>query len=64
MTTREKFAKLMGGMSTDGIIDAMRQTWNEDYGEVFREIGFEIIDSRVSEAESDRIYTDLYHEMN
>lgn len=57
---RDNFKKLMDSMDTNGIIDAMRQTWNKPEGEIFREIGFEIIDERVSEEESDRIYAELY----
>lgn len=57
---REQFKNLMEGMDTEGIIEAMRQTWDKPEGEIFREIGFEIIDERVSEEESDRIYAELY----
>lgn len=57
---RDNFKKLMDSMDTDGIIEAMRQTWDKPEGEIFREIGFEIIDERVSEEESDRIYAELY----
>lgn len=57
---RDNFKKLMGSMDIEGIIEAMRQTWDKPEGEIFREIGFEIIDERVSEEESDRIYAELY----
>nr|DAU21053.1 MAG TPA: hypothetical protein [Caudoviricetes sp.] len=57
---RDNFKKIMNSMDTNGIIEAMRQTWDKPEGEIFREIGFEIIDERVSEEESDRIYAELY----
>lgn len=57
---RDNFKKIMDSMDTNGIIEAMRQTWDKPEGEIFREIGFEIIDERVSEEESDRIYAELY----
>lgn len=57
---RDNFKKIMNSMDTKGIIEAMRQTWDKPEGEIFREIGFEIIDERVSEEESDRIYAELY----
>lgn len=47
--TRDNFLKLMNGLSTDAIIDAMDKTWDTAEGEIFRDCGFEIIDGRVSE---------------
>lgn len=58
--TRNNFLKLMNGLSTDAIIDAMDKTLDTAEGEVFRDCGFEIIDGRVSEEESDKIYSELW----
>lgn len=62
MTTRDKFTKLMESMSTDGIKQAIRQTWNSPEGMIFREIGFEIMDERHGEEFSDAAYAELYAE--
>lgn len=58
--TRDNFLKLMNGLSTRAIIDAIDKTWEMAEGDVFRDCGFEIIDGRVSEEESDRIYSELW----
>lgn len=59
--TRENFKKKMNGLTIDQIKELMLATWNENIGCFFREVGFEIIDERVSEEESDRIYDELWH---
>lgn len=58
--TRDNFMKLMNGLSTSAIINAIDKTWDTAEGEIFRDCGFEIIDGRVSEEESDKIYSDLW----
>lgn len=58
--TRNNFMKLMDTLGTSAIIDLLDMTWDTLEGEIFRDYGFEIIDSRVSEEESDRIYSELW----
>lgn len=58
--TRDNFLKLMNGLSTSAIINAIDKTWDTAEGEIFRDCGFEIIDGRVSEEESDKIYSELW----
>lgn len=58
--TRENFKKKMSGLTIDQIKELMLTTWNDAIGGLFREVGFEIIDERVSEEESDRIYFELH----
>lgn len=52
--------KLMSTLGTSAIIDLLDRTWETPEGEIFRDYGFEIIDGRVSEEESDRIYSELW----
>lgn len=58
--TRTNFKKLMESLDIDQIKDLMLSTRNESTGSMFREIGFEIIEERAGEEESDRIYSDLW----
>lgn len=58
--TKHSFKRKMEQLDVEQIVDLMRRTWNDATGPLFREIGFEIIDGRVSEEESDRIYSELY----
>lgn len=57
---KEQFKKLMNSMDIVGIKDSIFITWDAPEGEIFREIGFEILDERLGEEESDRIYAELY----
>ena len=58
--TRDDFLKFMNSLSTSAIIKAIDITWDMAEGEIFRDCGFEIIDGRVSEEESDKIYSELW----
>lgn len=58
--TRANFKKKMDGLTIDQIKELILTTWNDSIGALFREVGFEIIDERVSEEESDRIYFELH----
>lgn len=60
MATNDNFMKLMNTLGTNAIIDLLDRTWDMPEGDIFRDYGFEIIDSRVSEEESDRIYSELW----
>lgn len=60
MATNDNFMKLMDTLGTNAIIDLLDRTWDMPEGDIFRDYGFEIIDSRVSEEESDRIYSELW----
>lgn len=60
MATNDNFMKLMSTLGTSAIIDLLDRTWDTSEGEIFRDYGFEIIDSRVSEEESDRVYSELW----
>jgi len=60
MATNDNFMKLMNTLGTSAIIDLLDRTWGTPEGEIFRDYGFEIIDSRVSEEESDKIYSELW----
>lgn len=59
--TRDNFLKRMNGLSISEIISLMDKTWDTPEGEIFRDCGFEIIDGRVSEEESDKIYSALWN---
>lgn len=61
-TPEQKFKAMMEGQSTEAIIDDIRKTWNDPAGGIFREYGFEIIEQRLGEEESDRIYAELWSE--
>lgn len=60
-STRKNFKAKMEKLTIDEIKELMLSTWNESVGMLFREVGFEIIDERVSEEESDEIYDELYY---
>lgn len=58
--TKQNFKRTMEQLNIKQIKSIIVKTWNEAAGELFREIGFEIIDERVGEEESDRIYEECY----
>lgn len=60
----EAFKAKMNTLSTDGVIAAMRSAWNKPEGIIFREAGFDIIDERLGEDASDKIYDNLWYEMH
>lgn len=60
MATNDNFMKLMNTLGTNTIIDLLDRTLDTPESEIFRDYGFEIIDSRVPEEESDRIYSELW----
>lgn len=57
---KAKFTELMNSMDLEGIKEAMLRTWNEPCGEIFREVGFDIIEDRFGEEVSDRVYSELW----
>lgn len=59
----KKFYEVMNGLTTSAIIEAMRKTWNQPEGEIFREYGFEIIEDREGEEYADSVYNKLYKEL-
>lgn len=61
MTTREKFEKKLNSLNNDQIIELIDTTWEDATGCFFREIGFDIIEERMGEEESDRIYDELWY---
>lgn len=58
--TKQNFKCKMEQLNVEQIKSLIVTTWNDATGELFREIGFEIIDERVGEKESDRIYDECY----
>lgn len=62
--TKANFKRKMEQLSIAQIKDLMLNTWHDEVGMLFREIGFEIIDERVGEEESDSIYDECYHLAN
>lgn len=60
--TKGNFEKLMKTLDTAQIVELLRSTWNDSTGQLFREVGLEIIEEREGEAECDRIYSELWHE--
>lgn len=60
---RNKFEKKMNELTNDQVIDLIKSTWNEQCGVLFREIGFEILEQRNGEEYSDRVYAELFNEM-
>lgn len=59
---RDNFMKPMNGLGTGATINAIDKTRDTAEGEIFRDCGFEIIDGRVSEEESGKIYSDISEE--
>lgn len=59
--TRDNFKKLMNSLDVNGIKEALIKTWNDEVGGLFREVGFEVLDERLGEEESDRIYCELWN---
>ena len=56
----DKFYKTMNLLDNDGIKEALLATWNMPEGEIFREVGFEILEERLGEDEADAIYCELW----
>ena len=57
----KKFYDTMNTMSTEGIKEAIVATWNRPEGEIFREVGFDILEKRLGEEEADAIYSEIYN---
>lgn len=57
----KKFYDTMNTMSTEGIKAAILQTWNMPEGEIFREVGFEILEERLGEEEADKVYLEIWN---
>lgn len=57
----KKFYDTMNTMSTEGIKEAIVATWNRPEGEIFREVGFDILEERLGEEEADAIYSEIYN---
>lgn len=53
----------MKALTTDQIIEAIKATWDMPEGGVIRDHGFDEIEDRLGEEESDRIYDELWHQM-
>lgn len=59
--TMKKFYDTMNTMDTEGIKEAIVATWNRPEGEIFREVGFDILEERLGEEEADAIYSEIYN---
>lgn len=57
----DKFYKTMNLLDNDGIKEALLATWNMPEGEIFREVGFDILEERLGEDEADAIYCELWN---
>ena len=57
----KKFYDTMNTMDTEGIKEAIIATWNRPEGEIFSEVGFDILEERLGEEEADAIYSEIYH---
>lgn len=57
------FIKIIN-LDNQTIIDAMAATWNCPEGEIFREVGFEILEQRNGEEYSDKVYAELWNRFN
>lgn len=62
--TMADFTAKMAKLSTAEIIDQIGKTWNSEFGGIFREAGFEILEDRLGEEESDRIYAEIWNSNN
>ena len=51
----------MNTMDTEGIKEAIIATWNRPEGEIFREVGFDILEERLGEEKADAIYSEIYN---
>lgn len=60
----QEFKSKMEQLTTAEIVEAMRKTWNMPEGAIFLDAGFEIIEEREGEEESDRIYSELWNELH
>lgn len=57
----KKFYDTMNTLATDAIKAAILKTWNRPEGEIFREVGFDILEERLGEEEADAIYSEIYN---
>lgn len=57
----KKFFETMNTLDTEGIKEAIIATWNRPEGEIFREVGFEILEERLGEEEADEIYSEIWN---
>lgn len=59
-----EFSNKVIKLDNQTIIDAIAATWNSPEGEIFREIGFEILEQRNGEEYSDKVYAELWNRFN
>ena len=57
----KKFFETMNTLDTEGIKEAIIATWNRPEGEIFREVGFEILEERLGEEEADEVYMEIWN---
>ena len=57
----KKFFETMNTLDTEGIKEAIIATWNMPEGEIFREVGFDILEERLGEEKADAIYSEIYN---
>ena len=57
----KKFFETMNTLDTEGIKEAIIATWNRPEGEIFREVGFDILEERLGEEKADAIYSEIYN---
>lgn len=58
---KKKFYNTMNTLATDAIKAAILKTWNMPEGEIFREVGFEILEERLGEEEADDVYLEIWN---
>ena len=61
--TETAFRRLMETMDDEGIVEAMRRTWNEPEGAIFREFGFQVIEERHGAEWADDLYDNMWDEL-
>lgn len=55
------FTAKMQKLSNSQIVELIDMTWNDSCGVLFREAGFDILEERLGEDESDRIYSEIWN---
>ena len=62
--TKKNFQKLMNSLDNEQIAALIEQTWNDATGAMFREIGFEILETRIGEDATDELYNSIWNTHN
>lgn len=61
--SREWFEREINKLPNERIVELIERTWHEPTGELFREIGFDVLEDRVGSTDVDELYSELWAQL-